>query len=462
MTERALAFLLRTTLRLLLRPALSPRWPVPAQRRWLERLSALAVLPRGVAGQDESLGGVPALRWWEPEAPPVRAGAVLYLHGGGFTVGSPRTHRALAAWLAREAGVPVHLAGYRLAPEHPFPAALEDALAAYDALCAQGPVLVAGDSAGGNLALGLAIAARDSGRPLPAGLMLLSPAVDLRASALPTPVPGEAYLTPAWLRENVRHYADGRADDPRVSPLLADLHGLPPVLLQSGTDDLLFAQSQALARALAAAGNAVEFEAVPDRWHVFQLNVGVLPGATAAVRRLAAFVRRVLDALPPAPLEREFDTLVLGAGMSGLCAAIQLQREGRRDYVMVEQAEGIGGTWWDNRYPGAQVDVPAPAYAFSFAPNARWRQRFADAHEIQAYQQRLAEMHSLGARLRLGTRLLSAEFDAARGRWRFTTSRGEVWHARFFLCSTGPLSQPRWPDIPGFESFIGDKLHTAR
>ncbi len=460
--ERPTACLLRWTLRLLLKPALSPRWRVPAQRRWLEQLSAIVKLPRGMARHAETLGGVPSVRWSEPDAPPVRAGAVLYLHGGGFTVGSPRTHRALAAWLARETGVPVHLADYRLAPEHPFPAALDDALAAYDALCAQGPVLVAGDSAGGNLALGLAIAARDSGRPAPAGVVLISPAVDLRESALPTPVPGEAYLTPSWLRENVRHYAEGRAEDPRVSPLLADLHGLPPVRLQSGTDDLLFAQSQALARALQAAGNALEFEPVPDRWHVFQLHAGLLPGANAAVRRLADFVRRRLDATPAATVEREFDTLVLGAGMSGLCAALQLQREGRRDYVMVEQSEGIGGTWWDNRYPGAQVDVPAPAYAFSFAPNPRWRQRFADAHEIQAYQQRLAESQSLFARLRLGTRLQRAEFDAGRGRWRFTTADGEVWHARFFLCSTGPLSQPRWPDIPGLDRFRGDRLHSAR
>ncbi|MFX7918554.1 NAD(P)-binding protein, partial [Acinetobacter baumannii] len=87
--------------------------------------------------------------------------------------------------------------------------------------------------------------------------------------------------------------------------------------------------------------------------------------------------------------------------MSGLAMALRLQRAGLRDWVILEQSAGLGGTWWDNRYPGAQVDVPAPAYSFSFAPNPRWTHRFADAPEIQAYQQRLADKHHLPARMRL-------------------------------------------------------------
>ncbi len=454
---------LRATLRLLLKPALSPRWPVPRQRRWLEILSGIDRWPRGIARTRGAPGGVPAECWLEAGVAPVREGAVLYLHGGGFTVGSPRTHAALAAWLARDSGLPVHVPDYRLAPEHPFPAALEDVLAAFEALAASGPVVIAGDSAGGNLALVAAMQLRDRGGPMPAALVLLSPAVDLREQAVGPAPRGEAYITPDWLRANVAAYAPGLAGDPRVSPLLGDLRGLPPVLLQSGTDDTLFPQSQALAEALRAAGNALTFEPVPDRWHVFQLHAGSLPGATAAVARIARFVQRALDgAAAPAASVREFDTLILGAGMSGLCAAMQLQRAGRRDFLMIEQSEGLGGTWWDNRYPGAQVDVPAPAYAFSFAPNPRWTQRFADAPEIHAYQQALAEKHGLHARLRLGTRLVSADWDAAAGRWNLETDRGERLRARFFICSTGPLSQPRWPDIPGLADFRGAKLHSAR
>ena len=232
LSESIPAFALRSTLRLLLKPFLSPRWPVPTQRAWLQTLAGIGRLPRGVVRHAASVAGVPAERWQDERARPCRAGTVLYLHGGAYCVGSPRTHRALAAWLARDSGLPVVVPDYRLAPEHPFPAALDDALAVYDALAAQGPVLIAGDSAGGGLALALAVQVRDSGRPAPAGLALLSPWVDLRHAHQPPPVPGEAMLTAAWMQACAAHYAGTATGDPRVSPLLADHRGLPPVLIQ--------------------------------------------------------------------------------------------------------------------------------------------------------------------------------------------------------------------------------------
>ncbi len=158
----------------------------------------------------------------------------------------------------------------------------------------------------------------------------------------------------------------------------------------------------------------------------------------------------------------ECEVLVLGAGMSGLCMAMQLQRAGIHDFVVLEKSAGLGGTWWDNRYPGAQVDVPAPLYAFSFAPNPRWARRFAEAAEIQAYMQHCVERHRLLGKLRFDTRVVSAVFCADSGRWAVTTHTGAQYSARFFVCSTGPLSQPRWPDIPGLDSFAGQRLHSAR
>ena len=459
--ESAWGLALRTTLRCLLRPALSPRISVTGQRAWLDRLAAIGVMPRGVVSQSLPAGGVPGVRWQDLRAPACRGGSVLFLHGGGYCVGSPRTHRALAAWLARDTGLPVVVPDYRLAPEHAFPAALDDALAAYDRLAADGPVLVAGDSAGGGLALALAVQLRDTGRPAPAGLVLLSPWVDLRPAHQPPPVPGEAYLSAAWMQACAAHYAGAATDDPRISPLLADLRGLPPVLIQCGTDELLCAQSRALHAALGQAGVTSTLEVEPGRWHVYQLHAGQLPSANAAVARIARFAHAVLDAAA-APRHHVHDVVILGAGMSGLCTAMQLQKAGRHDFVMLEQQDGLGGTWWDNRYPGAQVDVPAPAYAFSFAPNPRWSQRFANAPEIQAYQQALAEENGLFARLRLGTRLSEARFDDATGLWHFRTARGDTLVSRFFICSTGPLSQPRWPDIPGLDQFQGHRLHSAR
>ena len=156
------------------------------------------------------------------------------------------------------------------------------------------------------------------------------------------------------------------------------------------------------------------------------------------------------------------EVVILGAGMSGLCMAIRLQRAGIQDFVILEKQAGLGGTWWDNTYPGAQVDVPAPVYSFSFAPNPGWRRRFAAAPEIQAYMQGVAERHGLLGHIRFATRLASADFDATTGLWQFATDRAERLQARFFACSTGPLSQPRWPDIPGLESFQGTRLHSAR
>lgn len=154
--------------------------------------------------------------------------------------------------------------------------------------------------------------------------------------------------------------------------------------------------------------------------------------------------------------------LILGAGMSGLAMAIALKRAGRSDFMVVEKSAGLGGTWWDNRYPGAHVDVPAPLYSFSFAPNPRWQRRFAAAPEILAYQQRLAGQHGLAPHLRLNTAVQSATWDEAAACWRVLLEGGELIEATCFVCSTGPLSVPRWPSIEGLGSFAGARVHSAR
>ncbi|MDE2146564.1 MAG: NAD(P)/FAD-dependent oxidoreductase [Burkholderiales bacterium] len=160
--------------------------------------------------------------------------------------------------------------------------------------------------------------------------------------------------------------------------------------------------------------------------------------------------------------DRTHEVVILGAGMSGLCMAIALRRAGIDDFVVIEKSPGLGGTWWDNRYPGAQVDVPAPLYSFSFEPNPRWRQRFAAAPEIQAYMAHCARKYGIGPHLRLGRRITEATFDEAGGRWLIDCDDGQRLRARHFVCSTGPLSQPRWPEIPGLQAFDGPRLHTAR
>ena len=164
--EAATASVLRTSLRLLLKPVFNPRFPIPFQRRWLALIAKTTLVPGGVTRETTTVGGVPGEWLRRTHGTAVRPGCILYLHGGAYCVGSPATHRSLTARLAKFTGLPVFALDYRLAPEHPFPAALEDALSAYRALHASGgPVVIAGDSAGGGLALATTLALRDAGDP---------------------------------------------------------------------------------------------------------------------------------------------------------------------------------------------------------------------------------------------------------------------------------------------------------
>lgn len=158
----------------------------------------------------------------------------------------------------------------------------------------------------------------------------------------------------------------------------------------------------------------------------------------------------------------EFDVVVLGAGMSGLCMAIELRRAGIARFVVLEKSAGLGGTWWDNRYPGAHVDVPSPLYSFSFEPNPHATRRFAAAADIQAYMAHCARKYGLLAHMRFGTTVRAARFDESAGLWRIELADRSVLRARFFVCSTGPLSQARWPDIAGLDRFAGRLMHSAR
>jgi len=153
--------------------------------------------------------------------------------------------------------------------------------------------------------------------------------------------------------------------------------------------------------------------------------------------------------------------VILGAGMSGLCMAVQLKRAGIEDFVVIEQQPGLGGTWWDNRYPGAHVDVPAPLYSFSFAPNPNWQRRFAAAPEIQATCSASRSSRRAAARPLRHPHHRGGVRRRARPLAHHHAG-GPALSARFFVCSTGPLNQPRWPDIPGLADFRGQRLHSAR
>jgi epsilon-lactone hydrolase len=253
-------------------------------------------VPGDVVVKAVTAGGVPA-HWLS--APGADAGRVLlFLHGGGYELGSLRSDGELAARLGRASGMRVLFPEYRLAPEDPFPAAIDDVLAAWRWLrtneeVAASSIAVAGDSAGGGLSVALLVAARDAAEATPAAAVLMSPTVDLTSSgaSMTERVGQDPVSTPAMLRQFASDYLAGAdPETPLASPLFASLSGLPPLLVQVGTADLLLSDSERLARAAAEAGVDVTLEVGEGLPHVYQLLLGT-PEAAEATEQIGKFLR---------------------------------------------------------------------------------------------------------------------------------------------------------------------------
>jgi monoterpene epsilon-lactone hydrolase len=275
----------------------SGKLTIAERRAAFDDLARAYRLPPDVERERVAAGGIRAEWIAVPESSDDHA--VLYLHGGGYSCGSLESHRELAARLARAACARVLLIAYRLAPEHPYPAALEDACAAYRWLREQEPaaITVAGDSAGGGLALALLVALRDAEDSLPAAAALFSPWVDYTGQAASMTANAEAdpIFGPDVLAEMAANYLTGR-DAAAVSPLNADLRDLPPLLLQVGTTETLYDDSRRLAERAEAAGVHVVLEENEGLLHVWHLFAN-LPEAAEAVGRAEAFLAAAAPAL---------------------------------------------------------------------------------------------------------------------------------------------------------------------
>ena len=261
-----------------------------------ESMDGVTRLPhlRKLQTESASAAGVPAL--WVRGGEPGRR-VVLYLHGGGYVSGSPRTHLGLMGELAATSGASILAPDYRLAPEAPYPAALEDAWSAYWWLLLQGvapqQIVVAGDSAGGGLTLALLLALRDAAAPLPAAGLLLSPWLDLALTGSSLHANRQRdYLNLALIRTVAGVYLNG-ADPctPNASPMYADLRGIPPLLIQVGTCEMLLDDSRRLARRAAAAGVQVDLELWENMIHVWHFLYTLEPRAREALLRAGRFVR---------------------------------------------------------------------------------------------------------------------------------------------------------------------------
>ena len=270
----------------------------PAGRTAFDDLLTRTPSADGVSYEAATVGGVPG--WWRPPADAVDDGAILYFHGGAYVVGSAQAYRHLAGQLAARAKAPVFVADYRLAPEHPFPAAVEDAEAAYRGLAGVGidRIAVAGDSAGGALALGtaarMAQAARGSATPAPVAACVMSPWTDLAMTgdSIETRAKHDPLLSRRALEDAVQLYL-GQADakDPRASPFYGDVAELPPVLLHVGEDEILLDDARRYTDLMAKSGAAAELHVWQGMVHVFPANLALLHAAREALDITGEFLR---------------------------------------------------------------------------------------------------------------------------------------------------------------------------
>lgn len=282
---------------------LSPRVSLATRRRLVDALTRVGRAPRGTRCQRSPLGGVLCERAVPPGVSSDRI--VLYLHGGGYALGSARAYRGFAARLAAVVGAEAVVPDYRLSPEHPYPAALEDVIAVYRGLLDTGhdptSIIVVGDSAGGGLTLALVASLRARDIELPRALGLICPWLDLAADMARTRVAGrDPLIIPSVVTEWVEPYLGGReASDPFISPVLGDLAGLPPIVVHSAGDDPLAVDVDVLVAGVGAChGGVIEHTRYPRLWHVFHLQTGVLAAADRAVSDLGAALRRHAEATP--------------------------------------------------------------------------------------------------------------------------------------------------------------------
>jgi phosphinothricin tripeptide acetyl hydrolase len=269
---------------------------IAEKRAQYERAEKVFPTPADVKVEHVSAPTAPAEWLRPPSASPGRV--VLYLHGGGYVIGSPRSHRHLAAAIAAAAGASALLLDYRLAPEHPYPAAVEDATAAYRWLLGQGiapeRVVIAGDSAGGGLTVAALLALREGRVPLPAGGVCISPWVDLTCGA--DSYASKAAVDPIVRRAGVEEMAQAYlgttpATQPLASPLFADLRGLPPLLIHVGSDEVLLDDSRRLAERARAAGVETTLEVYERMIHVWHWFLPMLDEAQTAIEAIGRFIR---------------------------------------------------------------------------------------------------------------------------------------------------------------------------
>ena len=397
---------------------------------------------------------------------------IVYFHGGGWVIGALEEFDTLGRQLAERTGSVVVLVDYRLAPEHRYPTAANDAFAATDWIArnttqvagAQLPLIVMGDSAGGNLAAVVAQKAASAGLDL-ALQVLVYPVADCDLD-------NASYVDPAnqllLSKEGMVFFWDHYCPDPEArknpdaSPLrAADVSGVAPAVVLTAEHDPLRDEGEAYAAKLEAAGVPVTFKRFERQMHAFFTLVNVLPAARQGLEWVAEQIDR---RLAPEPTS-EVDALIVGAGFSGLYQLLRFRDELKLKTRVVDAAAGVGGTWHWNRYPGARCDVESMAYSYSFSPELEqewvWSEKYPSQPEILRYLEHVAERFDLKKDITFETKVKSAHYDEEAERWTAITDTGEVISTKFLIMATGCLSASKGPEIPGADRFGGPIHHTA-
>ncbi len=398
-------------------------------------------------------------------------GVIVYYHGGGWVLGGLDQFDTLAGKLAERTGCAVVLVGYRLAPEHRYPTAVLDAWTALQWTAANieriagdhVPLIVAGDSAGANLAAVVAHKARDERGPELALQVLVYPVTDCDLDTSSYLDPQNQLIvsreTMSWFWD---HYVPDRAQRsrPEASPLRADsLAGLPPAVILTAEHDVLRDEGEAYARRLADEGVRVQHKRFDGQMHGFFMLVNILPASDGAIEWIGEAIDQELYAT------EQLDAIVVGGGFSGLYALYRLRGLGLTVRVF-EQAEEIGGTWYWNRYPGVRCDIESVDYSYSFSEELEqeweWTERYPTGPEIRRYLNHVADRFDLRRDIQLNTRVVGARYDEARGRWEIETAAGARYSARYCVMASGCLSSVNHPDFDGLEDFEGVWCHSAR
>jgi len=305
MTSLRAKFVRRTT-RAFFKTIDAEKADVHAMRKTWHSAAKVLWTPRKVRVEEAKIHGLTA-EWLTPKGAPEDK-LLLYLHGGAYVMGNCATHRQLVSYLAKYSGIKALLPEYRLAPEHPFPAAIDDAVGLYRSLLADGytagNIVIAGDSAGGGLTMATLLSLRDARDPLPAAACLLSPWLDLTATgeSMTTRAKKDPWFQPEDMPIVAAYYCrEDQLRNPLVSPVFADLSGLPPLYIQVGEDEILLSDSTRAADKVKAAGGEVEIEIWPGMWHVFQAFLVQVPESKKAVKKIGAYVRKALKVAPGAP-----------------------------------------------------------------------------------------------------------------------------------------------------------------